>query len=81
MPREETIGYVRQNWWKPVGREALMLREAAGIINISHFAKYEVKGPAAKAWLDSLFANHMPREITAALGILVGGYRALTLQP
>jgi dimethylglycine dehydrogenase len=62
-PREETIGYVRQNWWKPVGREALMLREKAGIIDISNFAKYEVKGPGAQAWLDSLFANHMPREV------------------
>ena len=62
-PREETIGYTRQNWWKPVGREALMLREKAGIIDISNFAKYEVKGPGAQAWLDALFANHMPREV------------------
>ena len=62
-PREETIGYIRQNWWAPVGREALMLREKAGIIDISNFAKYEVKGPGAESWLDSLFANHMPREV------------------
>lgn len=60
-PREETIGFTRQNWWKPVGREALMLRERAGIIDISNFAKYEVRGPGAEAWLDSLFANHMPK--------------------
>jgi dimethylglycine dehydrogenase len=62
-PREETIGFTRQNWWKPVGREALMLRETAGIIDISNFAKYDVKGPGAEAWLDGLFANHMPKQI------------------
>ncbi|MEZ5801032.1 MAG: hypothetical protein R3D29_11950 [Nitratireductor sp.] len=27
----KTIGFTRQNWWKPVGREVAMLREQAGI--------------------------------------------------
>lgn len=62
-PREETIGFARQNWWAPVGREARMLREHAGIIDISNYAKYEVAGPGARAWLDGLFANRMPTEI------------------
>ena len=35
-PREETIGFDRQNWWGPVGREARMLRDRAGIIDISN---------------------------------------------
>ena len=61
-PREETIGFTRQNWWNPVGREALMLRQNAGIIDISNFAKYEARGPGAEAWLNALFANRMPRE-------------------
>ena len=39
-PREETIGFTRQNWWEPVGREARMLWGNAGIIDISNFAKY-----------------------------------------
>ena len=62
-PKEETIGFARQNWWQPVGREALMLRQRAGIIDISNFAKYEVKGTGAEAWLNALFANRMPREV------------------
>lgn len=62
-PREETTGFARQNWWEPVGREARMLRERAGIIDISNFAKYEVTGPGALAWLDALFANRMPTRI------------------
>ncbi|MQV98148.1 FAD-dependent oxidoreductase [Sinorhizobium medicae] len=62
-PKEETIGFTRQNWWGPVGREARMLRENAGIIDISNFAKYSVKGPGASDWLNAVFANHMPGQV------------------
>lgn len=61
-PAEETYGFVRQNWWAPVGREVRMLRNTAGIIDISNFAKYEVKGPGAEDWLNRLLANRMPTQ-------------------
>ncbi|MFZ1725276.1 MAG: FAD-dependent oxidoreductase [Albidovulum sp.] len=61
-PTSETIGFTRQNWWSPVGREVRMLRDAVGIIDISNFAKYAVKGPGAENWLNALFANKMPSE-------------------
>jgi dimethylglycine dehydrogenase len=60
---KDTNGFTRQNWWEPVGRECRMLRDAAGIIDISNFAKYTCKGPGAEDWLNALFANRMPREI------------------
>ena len=59
-PQEESVGFARQNWWEPVGREVRMLRKKAGIIDISNFAKYEVKGTGAQDWLDALFANWAP---------------------
>ncbi len=59
-PDHETYGFVRQNWWAPVGREVKMLRDHAGIIDISNFAKYSVKGAGAEDWLNALFANRMP---------------------
>lgn len=59
-PREETIGFDRQNWWDPVGREARMLRDRAGIIDISNFARYRITGPGAKDWLEALLANRIP---------------------
>jgi len=62
-PDAETYGFVRQNWWAPVGREVKMLREKAGVIDISNFAKYSVKGPGAEAWLNGLFANRMPTQV------------------
>jgi len=59
----DTNGFTRQNWWGPVGEEARMLRERAGIIDISNFAKYRVKGPGAEAWLNAVFANRMPKAV------------------
>ncbi|WP_341861965.1 FAD-dependent oxidoreductase [Gymnodinialimonas sp. 57CJ19] len=58
---EDSAGYARQPWWDAVGREALMLRENVGVIDISNFAKYRVTGPGAEDWLNALFANKMPR--------------------
>jgi dimethylglycine dehydrogenase len=60
---EDTNGFTRQNWWGPVGEECKMLRERAGIIDISNFAKYRVKGPGAEDWLNSVFANTMPKSV------------------
>ena len=60
---EETVGFTRQNWWEPVGREARMLRESVGVIDISNFANYVVKGPGAHDWLDRLVANRVPTEV------------------
>jgi dimethylglycine dehydrogenase len=62
-PKEERYGFTRQNWWEPVGREVRMLRTTAGIIDISNFAKYLVKGPGAEDWLNRLMANRMPKEV------------------
>ena len=60
---EDTDGFTRQNWWSPVGAECTMLREHAGIIDISNFAKYLCKGPGAEAWLNAVFANNMPKAV------------------
>lgn len=60
---EDTNGFTRQNWWAPVGEECKMLRENAGIIDISNFAKYACKGADAEAWLNLVFANNMPKTI------------------
>ena len=59
--KDETHGFTRQGWWDVVGRECKMLRDNAGIIDISNFAKYRVKGAGAEDWLNALFANNMPK--------------------
>lgn len=60
---QETIGFKRQNWFEPVGAEVNMLRDSVGIIDISNFANYIIKGDGAQAWLDALMANRIPSEI------------------
>lgn len=60
---DQTHGFTRQSWWDVVARECKMLRENAGIIDISNFAKYFCKGPDAESWLNAVFANNMPREV------------------
>lgn len=59
---KETNGFTRQNWWEPVGREARLLRENVGVIDISNFANYVIKGPGAHDWLNRLVANNVPTE-------------------
>ena len=59
----DTNGFTRQNWWGPVGEECKMLRTCAGVIDISNFAKYVVRGEKARQWLDAVFANKMPTEV------------------
>ncbi|MEL6959315.1 MAG: FAD-dependent oxidoreductase [Pseudomonadota bacterium] len=56
----DSAGFTRQPWWHSVGREARMLRESVGLIDISNFAKYRVKGTGAEDWLNAIFANRMP---------------------
>ena len=60
---KDTNGFTRQNWFEPVGKECKMLREKAGIIDISNFAKYVVQGKKGRDWLDGVFANKMPTEV------------------
>ena len=60
---KDTNGFTRQNWFEPVGHEARMLRQTAGIIDISNFAKYFVTGPKAEDWLNAVFANTMPEAV------------------
>ncbi|GAA6199007.1 FAD-dependent oxidoreductase [Aquicoccus sp. SU-CL01552] len=60
---QDSNGFTRQNWWGPVGDECRMLRDRAGIIDISNFAKYRVAGPGAEDWLNALFANRMPTRV------------------
>jgi dimethylglycine dehydrogenase len=58
----ETYGFERQNWFEPVAAECRALREAVGIIDVSNFAKYRIRGEGAADYLDRLVANHVPVE-------------------
>ncbi|MBA4220987.1 MAG: FAD-dependent oxidoreductase [Methylobacterium sp.] len=56
---ERTIRYSfgPQNWFETVAAEHRACREAAGLVDMSSFAKFLLQGPQAEAALQSLAAN------------------------
>tara|TARA_R110002096_G_scaffold22170_6_gene71528 strand:- start:1504 stop:3924 length:2421 start_codon:yes stop_codon:yes gene_type:complete len=73
----ENYGFDRQDWFEPVGAECRALRSGVGVIDVSNFGKYEIKGAGAGDWLDKIVANKVPREIgrsclTPLLGVRGG---------
>jgi dimethylglycine dehydrogenase len=56
----ETFSFRRSNWWDAVRGEALAVRERVGLMDLSTFSKYEVKGKDAYAFLERICANKIP---------------------
>ena len=56
----ETPTFHRSNAFPAVAAECRAVREAAGIFEVSTFAKYEVTGADARAWLDRVLACRLP---------------------
>ncbi len=58
----EKYSFRRSNWWDTVKSEAMSVRERVGLMDLSTFAKYDVKGRDASALLNRLCANDMPQK-------------------
>lgn len=56
----ETATLSRSNAFEKVARECHIARTGVAIADCSSFAKYEVTGPGAAAWLDGMIANRLP---------------------
>ena len=52
----------RTNWFERVGLEVVGTRERAALLDLTPFAKHEVSGPGAEAFLDSMVANRLPKK-------------------
>jgi dimethylglycine dehydrogenase len=61
-PAVEEPTYHRSNAHGPVGEECRAVRGGVGLLEISNFAKYQVRGPGAGAWLGRILANGMPED-------------------
>uniref|UniRef100_A0A674D7J2 Dimethylglycine dehydrogenase n=1 Tax=Salmo trutta TaxID=8032 RepID=A0A674D7J2_SALTR len=61
----DNVGYKpsfrRTNWFGPVGRECKLVMEKVGVIDLTPFGKFMVKGKDSHKLLDRLFANTMPK--------------------
>ena len=60
QPLEDAHGWRRPAWHDPVGEECRVVREAVGVMDLSAFAKYEVTGADAAAYLDRLTTGRIP---------------------
>ncbi|MEE6458505.1 hypothetical protein FKM82_000312 [Ascaphus truei] len=54
--------FQRTNWFEPVRREYKQVMEKVGVIDLTPFGKFTVKGKDAVKLLDHLFANNIPKE-------------------
>ena len=59
--REEECGFRHNNTFEVVAAECLAVREAVGVLDLSSFAKFEVTGRDAEAYLNRICANRMPK--------------------
>ena len=63
VERRDRWSFRRTNYFEHVGNEVRLMREKVGIIDLTPFSKFEVTGPGAEAWLDSLVANKVPTKV------------------
>jgi dimethylglycine dehydrogenase len=57
----EQYSFRRSNAFPAVAEECRAVRERVGLLDLSGFAKFDVTGPDAYAFLDRVYANRMPK--------------------
>ena len=58
----EAYSFKRSNWWEAVRSECLAVRNEVGLMDLSTFSKFDVRGPDAHAFLDRICANKIPEK-------------------
>ena len=62
-PRDAPLTFGRPAWRETVAAECRAVRDRAGLVELSAFAKFEVAGADATAFVERLGANRPPRSI------------------
>ena len=60
MKQEDHWSFRRSRWFDAIKREVLHVHAAAGLLDMTPFAKCRIAGPGAAAWLDWMLANRLP---------------------
>ncbi|MBN9275210.1 MAG: glycine cleavage system protein T, partial [Mesorhizobium sp.] len=58
---KDIVSFRRSNDFGPIGEEVRAVRTSVGVTEIANFAKYEVTGPGAEAFLNRLMTNRMAK--------------------
>ncbi len=64
----DQVSFRRSNSHPHVGSECLAVRDGVGLLEISNYGKFDVRGPAAAEWLSRIMANRVPAVGRIALG-------------
>jgi dimethylglycine dehydrogenase len=57
---QDIVSFRRSNAHPHVGEECLAVERGVGLLEISNYGKFEIRGPAAADWLGRLMANRVP---------------------
>jgi|TARA_E500000178_G_scaffold353910_1_gene421149 dimethylglycine dehydrogenase len=68
----ETPSLKRSNAFDIVGAECRAVRENVGLLDITGFSRFEVSGPNAEGWLNSIFATKLPAPGRSRLAVALG---------
>jgi dimethylglycine dehydrogenase len=60
---EEIYGFRRPDWQRAVAEECKAVRERVGVADLTAFAKIDVSGPGAEAFMDRMIANRPPKKV------------------
>ncbi|RFO98379.1 glycine cleavage system protein T [Rhodoferax lacus] len=58
---KDIVSFHRSNDFEPIKAEVKNVRNGVGVTEIANFAKYEIVGPGAEAWLLQVMTNTMPK--------------------
>ena len=67
---EQRPSFRRANWFRAVGEECRAVRERVGVLDLGGFAKFEVSGEGAAAYLDRLICGRLPKVGRVALAYM-----------
>ena len=62
-PRDAPLTFLRPAWRETVANECRAVRDRVGLVDLSAFAKFEVAGADAPAFVERLGANRPPQEV------------------
>ncbi len=62
------LSFKRVNWFEAVAREVATVTNSVALADLSVFSKIDVQGPDARAFVDTLGANHTPP--TGRIGLI-----------
>ena len=84
----DQVSFRRSNAHPHIALECTTVRDAVGLLEISNYGKFEVRGPGAADWLSRIMANRIPKVgrimLTPMLndrGKLIGDFTMCRLSP